>query len=175
MIGSTASTFATAVVEPFRDAWLGARARLATLMAAGTDAGAVSVEAYRGSVVLAGVVATSTTRDAILRAVRNVSGVVGVDDRLRVRDQQSRRAAGSDAETRFQVTTALRRDARFRATTIHLASVYDGVVTLAGSAPSAAVADAAFDLVMHLPGVRRVMSDVAIPHNADVGTDADAA
>jgi hypothetical protein len=58
----------------FADAWLGARARLATLTAAGTGAGAVSVEAYHGNVVLAGFVATSTTRDAILRAVRQCVG-----------------------------------------------------------------------------------------------------
>jgi osmotically-inducible protein OsmY len=174
--GSATPRFTAAVLGPFRDAWLAARARLTTLAAGGVDAGAVSVEAYHGTVVVAGDVATSSTRDAIVRALRTLSGVVGVDDRIRVHESARPRTMGGDAETRFLVLSALRHAPALRGSTIHLGSVYDGVVTLTGTAPTETVADAAFHLVTQLPGVRRVISDVAVmAHHADAGDTADAA
>lgn len=173
--GSESTSFATAVLAPFRDVWLAGRARVAILAEAGREASEICVEAFHGSVVLAGDVDTHDHRDRIERAVRRLAGVVGVDNRLRVRGEQRGRNRGGDAETKLLVVAALRRAPFLRACTVHLGSIYDGVVTLTGTVNREEVADATFDLVIALPGVRRVISDVAIVPHADAGQNADAA
>jgi len=173
--GSESTSFATAVLAPFRDVWLAGRARVAVLAAAGREAGAVSVEAFHGRVVLAGDVATHADRDRIERAVRELAGVVGVENHTRVRNEQRGRPGVRDAETKLLVAAALRRAPFLRACTVHLGCIYDGVVTLTGTVNRPEVADATFDLVIALPGVRRVISDIAIVHHVDAGQKADAA
>ncbi len=172
--GSESTSFATAVLAPFRDVWLAGRARVAVLAEARGAAGEVSVEAFHGSVVLAGEVATDDDRTRIERAVRRLDGVVGVENRLHVRGAQRGRSGG-DAETKLLVAAALRRAPFLRASTVHLGSIYDGVVTLTGTVKRQEVADATFDLVIALPGVRRVISDIAIVHHVDAGQSAAAA
>ncbi|MEO6025986.1 MAG: BON domain-containing protein [Candidatus Binatia bacterium] len=168
-------SFATAVLAPFRDVWLAGRARVAVLVEAGREASEVTVEAFHGSVVLIGNVTTHDNRDRIERAVRRLADVVGVDNRLRVLGEQRGRSRGGDAETKLLVAAALRRAPFLRACTIHLRSVYDGVVTLTGTVQRQEVAAATFDLVINLPGVRRVICDIATLHHVDAGRNAAAA
>jgi osmotically-inducible protein OsmY len=172
-LGSERSSYATALFTPFRDAWLAARARVALFAAAGSQVGEVAVEAVRGNVVLTGDVATAAIRAEAERIVRALD--VGVSNQIRVRGAHALRTGNADAEIRVAVMRRLRQSVALRASTVHVASIYDGVVTLAGTAPSAFAADAAFELTVHVPGVRRVISDVAITSHADVGEDADAA
>jgi hypothetical protein len=71
------------MLSPFRDAWLAGRARLA-ILASGVDAAAVMVEAYHGRVQLSGNVTTSAARGEAERAVRGLTGVVGVSNCIHV-------------------------------------------------------------------------------------------
>ena len=173
---SEAPSLVSVVLAPFCDAWIAGRARLALLATAGIRVGAVAVEAFRGNVVLSGDVASEATREEAERIVRSLTSVTGVSNHIRVRGAQAFRPRRADAEIRVAVTIRLRRTPALRASTIHVASVYDGVVRLAGMAPSATAADAAYEFAIVVPGVRRVVSDVAVTiHHVDIGADADAA
>lgn len=164
---------AQALLAPFRDAWNATRARLAVLIALGRDGGDVAVEAYRGNVVLHGDVADRDASAAAERAVHALG--VGVSNRLRVRGAHAPNVGISDAEIRTAVN-ALLRDARaLRGSIVTIENVYDGVVLLRGVARDArAVADA-FELVIHTPGVRRVINDVVPQRQPAAEDDADAA
>jgi hyperosmotically inducible protein len=173
--GCTTETLATAVWEPFRDAWLVARTRFALVAGLGLGACDVHVEAYRGTVVLAGDVATSDASAAAERMARDVPGVVGVSNRLHVREVPCTRTC-TDAEVRVAVTAELRRARALRGSIVVVESVYDGIVRLTGVARDPAASGTVFALAAAVPGVRRVINDVTIaPDAADGETDADAA
>jgi osmotically-inducible protein OsmY len=162
------------MLAPFRDAWLAGRARLA-ILASTVDAGSVSVEAYHGSIQLSGDVTTPQARHEVERVVRAVAGVGGVSNRIRVRGEHAARVAASDADVQAAVVRALAGARQLRGSRIYVEAVYDRVVTLAGSARSDAARGTAFEIAIHVPGVRRVVCDVAVSSTADVGRRADAA
>ena len=164
----------TSLLAPFRDAWLAGRARLAMLASgAAAAAGGVTVAAYHGCIELAGDVPTAADRREAERVVRALSGVASVSNRIRVREAPGRTPA-ADGDVRVAVTRALGAARALRGSRIGV-GVYDGVVTLSGSAPSDAARVAAFEIAVHVPGVRRVVSDVAVSSTVDVGRRADAA
>ncbi len=66
-----------------------------------------------------------------------------------------------DAEISTEVEERLAADDRLRGSAIHVDAVYDGVVTLGGSAASPAAHCRAFDDAMSVPGVRRVVTEVS--------------
>jgi osmotically-inducible protein OsmY len=171
--GSESASYVAAVFAPFRDAWLATRARLAMLVAAGSDVAEVSVESYHGNLVLTGAVATEEARERAEAAVRALPESFGVMNRIRVRGEQRLRPGGSDAEVRTAVTARLRHAPELRGHIIAVEAVYDGVVRVVGCVPDAATAAVVFDLVADVPGVRRVINDVAL--EPDVNDDADAA
>jgi osmotically-inducible protein OsmY len=164
----------TSMLAPFRDAWLAGRARLA-LLASASHAGDVNVEAYHGRVQLSGDVRTAVDRSKAERAVRALPGVVGVTNLIRVRGAESGFAPSTDAEVRAAVTAALSAARQLRGSRIHVGAVYDRVVTLVGTARSDNARATAFEIAVHVPGVRRVVSDVAVSSTADVGHRANAA
>jgi len=172
---STGETLATAISEPFRDAWLAARTRFALLMELGAGASEVQVDAYRGSLVLTGDVATSDASAAAEETARGVPGVVGVSNRLHVSEVPAARAS-TDAEVRAAVTAELRQARALRGSIVVVDSVYDGVVRLTGVARDATASATAFALAVAVSGVRRVINDVATASDAvDGDKDADAA
>jgi osmotically-inducible protein OsmY len=176
-LGTRELGFAAAVLDPFRDAWLVARARLALLVACGRDVAEVGVEANRGRIVLSGEVATMAMRDEAEKSVRELPDIVGVSNLIRVRGARLQSRGGTDDELGKAVTAHLARVCR--RTGIQVAGVYDGVVTLAGTARHAAERLAAFEAAIHTRGVRRVVSDVVVESSSPIaiglGTDADAA
>jgi osmotically-inducible protein OsmY len=172
--GSQQRSYASAIFAPFSDAWLAARGRFAVLARSGAAAAGVSIIAYHGRLVLEGDVGDPDVRAEAEAAVRNVPGVVGVDNRLRVPGEHTRRGIDCDDEIRAVVATRLRRAPVLRESTIRVASVYDRVVTLSGIASPRASA-AAFEVAIRIPGVRRVVNDIATPIHAGAGTAADAA
>lgn len=161
-VRSEPGSYATAVLDPFRDAWTAMRARFAMLAAGGSDLSNVSVEAIRGNVILAGDVATAAARDRAEAAVRDHAGAFGVSNRIRVRGAHCLRPGGSDAEIRTAVAARLRHAPELRGSIVTIDSVYDGVVRLIGAVDDAATAALAFDLAIEVPGVRRVINDVAL-------------
>ena len=162
-----------ALFAPFRDAWNAARARLAVLIALGRDGGDVAVEAYRGNVVLHGDVADRAASAAAERAIHALG--VGVSNRLRVRGAHAPNVGISDAEVRTAVHARLRDARKLRGSIVTIESVYDGVVRLSGVARDARAVAHAFDLVIHVPGVRRVINDVVPQRQPAADDDADAA
>lgn len=174
-IASTTELLATAVWEPFRDAWLAARTRFALLIELGVDASDVQVEAYRGSVILAGDVTSSEASAAAEETARGVPGVVGVSNRLHVPEMPTARAS-TDAEVRAAVTAELRHARALRGSIVVVDSVYDGIVRLTGVARDAVASGMVFALAAAVPGVRRVINDVTLSSDAaDGDSDADAA
>lgn len=170
---STQAMLATAVWEPFRDAWLAARTRFALLAELGARASEVQIEAYRGNLVLAGDVATSEARAAAEDTVRRVPGVVGVSNLLHVSDVATARGR-TDAEIRTAVTAALRHARALRGSIVVVNSVYNGVVRLTGVARDEAASATAFALAVAVPGARRVINDLALTSDT-ADADADAA
>ncbi len=175
LVDETSAGMTAAVLAPFRDAWLVARARLALLVACGRGVADVAVEAHRGRLVLAGEVATGALRDQAEQCLRDLPGIVGLSNLIRVRGARFRRG-GTDDELGAAVGAHLARV--LRRSHIHVAGVYDGVVTLAGTARNAAERLAAFEAAIHTLGVRRVVSDVVVeptlPTTVRMDNDADA-
>ena len=172
--GSQQWSYAAAIFAPFSDAWLAARGRFAVLARSGVSAAGVNVVAYHGSLVLEGDVGDPVVRVEAEDAVRSLPGVIGVANRLRAPGEHARRGFDCDEEIRAAVTGRLQRAQVLRESTIRVASVYDRVVSLSGSASSRA-STAAFELAIRTPGVRRVVNDITVPSNVGAGTNADAA
>jgi osmotically-inducible protein OsmY len=168
-------TLGEALFQPFSDAWLAARSRFALLATLGIEAGEIAVEAYRGNVILTGDVASRAASDGAEHAVRAVPGVVGVSNRLRIRGEECLRGGATDAEIRTGVTAQLRHALPLRGSIVTVESVYDGVVRLAGVARDARASAIAFELAHAVPGVRRVINDVAFETEPAADDDADAA
>jgi len=162
----------TAMLAPFRDAWLAGRVRLA-LLASGAATSGVSVETYHGRVQLAGDVPSAIDRHEAERVVHAIPGVVSVSNRIRVRGLVATGPA-TDADIQAGVSRALAAARALRGSRIGI-GVYDGVVTLSGSARTESARVAAFEIAVQVPGVRRVVSDVAVSSTVDVGRRADAA
>lgn len=172
--GSKPESYATAVFAPFRDAWMAARARLGMLATAGSAVAGVSVEAYRGSLILAGDVGSTDARVRAEIAARAASGASGVSNQIRVRGTHCLRPGASDAEVRTAVAARLRHAPELRGSVVTVDSVYDGVVRVVGAAEDARTAALVFDLTVEVPGVRRVINDVTMLPIA-AANDADAA
>jgi osmotically-inducible protein OsmY len=168
-------SFGEALLQPFSDAWLAARARFALLSTLGMDAAEIAVEAYRGNVILAGDVGNRASSDAAERAVRGLPSVVGVSNRLRIRGEEPVRGGATDAEIRTGVTAQLRHALPLRGSIVTVESVYDGVVRLAGVVRDARASAMAFELAHAVPGVRRVINDVVLATEPAADDDADAA
>jgi len=164
-----------ALFGPFWDAWLAGRSRFALLATLGAAAGEVTVETYRGNVILAGDVTSREASDDAERAVRDLPDVVGIANRIRVRGAQNPRSGVTDAEIRNGVTAQLRHALPLRGSIITVESVYDAVVRLAGVARDTRASETAFELAHAVPGVRRVINDVALQTEPAAEDDADAA
>jgi osmotically-inducible protein OsmY len=177
MTGSTSPSFLAAVLHPFRDAWLGARAKLMILAARGAAAGEVTVDAFHGNIALGGDVADRRSRAEIERVVRAIPGVVGVTNHIRVRGEHALRRGGCDGDVRAAIARRFEAATELAGSRVVVTGVYDGIVTLGGHARNAKARHAAFEIAFHTPGVRRVVSDVALHAPATVAdaTKADAA
>jgi hyperosmotically inducible protein len=173
--GSESLRYGEALFAPFRDAWIAARARFAILAVVGREAADVTVEAYRGNVVLAGEVPTQDGARRAVAAVDRLAGATGVSNRIRVRGAHAPRVGCCDAEIRTAVTGRLRSAPELRDGIIGVDSVYDGVVRLTGASPHAGAIDRAFELALGVPGVRRVINDVVLQPDPAADGDADAA
>lgn len=172
-VGLMASIF-----DPFRDAWLAGRARLVILAACGSAAADVMVEVHHGRLVLGGEVGSATVRDQVEESIRFLPSLVGISNRLRVRGAHVRRPGNTDGEVRTALSARLQKSrGAGHPHRIYVDGVYDGVVTLAGTATTEAERLDAFEIAIRTPGVRRVVSDVVLESTLEsgAGRDADAA
>ena len=142
----------------FRDAWLGARVRLAVLSQRGLVRSPIVINVERGRVALHGSVATARARADAERAARDVSGVVAVHNHLVVTGVRRRPA---DAELHRRIAARLAADPML-AGRVRVESVYDGMVLLVGQVADGSAHARVFDLAAEVPGVRRVATDIVI-------------
>lgn len=145
------------------------------LAACGSAAADVTVEAHHGRIVLGGEVASPRVRDHAAHSIHTLPGLVGVSNHVRVRGAHARRPDDTDSEVGALLTTRLHRSRAGRTNRIYIDEIYDGVVTLGGTVATEADRLAAFEIAIHTPGVRRVVSDVVLSAESGAGLDVDAA
>ena len=118
-------------------------------------AGAVRVRVENGWVTLTGNVGWQYQKRATADSIRNLMGVVGVNDQVGIQPTQ--------AETLVQaaIESALERTARADAATIVVA-VHDADVTLSGTARTWSGREAATASAWRTPGVRHVVDMITL-------------
>lgn len=110
---------------------------------------AVQVKVTKGWVTLTGTVEWNYHREAAERAIRGLSGVVGVSNALVIAPK------ASPGDVRERIEKAFRRDAELDAASIRV-KVADGTVTLEGNVDSLSDRQIAERAAWAAPGVRRV-------------------
>jgi osmotically-inducible protein OsmY len=153
------------------DAWITAKVKLALLTAPEIGAMGIDVDTDGGKVTLHGTVASESESGAAEQIARDVAGVTDVRNLLAVVPEPARPALrGADAAVRERVEGALRAAAALRQSSVHVKSVNDGVVVLAGRAESLGAHLAAVEVARSVDGVRGVASEIESP---DAVSDAD--
>jgi osmotically-inducible protein OsmY len=156
------SSAALYALDPFRDAWLATRVRFA-LLPEWASRQAIVIDVHHGRVILKGAVALADQAVQAEKTVRAMAGVVSCHTFLRV---SAIEPAGCgtvcDGEIHQRVTNALRGDYALRSSSIYVDMVYDGWVSLAGSASDGEADARAFNHAIATSGVRRVSSNVAV-------------
>jgi osmotically-inducible protein OsmY len=110
---------------------------------------AIQVKVTKGWVTLTGTVEWNYHREAAERAIRGLSGVVGVSNAIVIA------AKATPVDVRDRIEKALRRDAELQAAAIRV-QVSDGTVTLEGDVHSLSERQIAERAAWAAPGVRRV-------------------
>jgi osmotically-inducible protein OsmY len=129
------------------------------------DAQEVAVGVHDGVVTLRGTVGSFAQKRAAQGAARRVVGVVDVDNELQVRilDMHGRK----DAELRGEVLQVLAWNALVPESVD--ATVYDGVVTLSGTAHEHYQREEAEAAVRNLHGVKDVLNEIELDRGPTVG------
>ncbi len=146
----------------FRDGLLYAaiKARLA-----GTDIDSttrISVIVQNGVVTLRGTVADAATKEREAKTVRSMRGVKAVNDELRIGHVGPGAAqALTDAAVIAGVESALTAQAGINVTSVKV-SADAGRVTLAGTAPTAAIKSTLLSAARRAPGVRNVVDRITV-------------
>jgi hyperosmotically inducible periplasmic protein len=132
---------------------------------AGVDvdsADAVGVSVANGAVTLTGKAHSDNERQAYVAAARAVDGVKGVDDRLAV-DPHERglREQSADVALAGKVSAAIAGQAGINVFHVKV-QARDGVVSIAGTVPSDAIARTVVDTARGVHGVKRVVSRIIV-------------
>lgn len=115
----------------------------------------VTVTVSNGFITLKGEVPWNFQREAAVRAVRDLVGVVGVNNLVRLQPQVK------EADVQAKIEAALKRSAEIDARRINVHAV-DGKVTLSGNVRSAAERREAGLAAWAAPGVRDVENQVVV-------------
>ena len=127
------------------------------------NSAAVSVAVSNGTATLSGTVGTYPEVQLLVRATREVRGIVDVVQRIQV---HGRWAASTDGQISRRADEMLRLD-RSGSNSV-TASVRDGVITLAGEVNSAAHRESAHRAVSYVVGVTGVIDRMTErPHQAE--------
>jgi hyperosmotically inducible protein len=122
----------------------------------------VGIAVHQGHVTLTGTVRSAKERDELVRTAKSIKGVSAVDDELRI-DPEMRGAAdkAGDLALTAKVTTALAAQTGVNAIDVK-ASARNGVVTLRGSVPTAAIKSTMLSAARKTRGVRNVIDDITV-------------
>ena len=127
-----------------------------------TKARDIDVEVFKGRVQLNGFVDSSAESTEAARVARNVNGVAGVDNNLKLKGPG--RDAGDvadDGAISAAIKAALASDERTKAHQIDI-NTRNGVVLLAGFVDTAAARGAAFNIATGVKGVVKVDNQIAV-------------
>ena len=116
---------------------------------------AVTAKVAHGSITLEGQVTWNYERDAAVRAVRHLKGVVNVYNQITLQPQTSA------AQVKEKIQAALQRQATADAKSIHI-ETSGGKVTLTGHASSWQVMEDAASAAWAAPGVTQVVDQVTM-------------
>jgi hyperosmotically inducible protein len=153
------------------DAWITTKTKLALLTTEGVSGTAIHVDTILGRVTLYGQVGSAAEKAKAETIAQQIDGVTGVRNLLQVAAPPRDRAVQvSDDALKPRVEQALRADPALQASQIAVPSVNQGVVHLAGTAPTLSAHRRAVEVVARVPGVRRVASEV---HSPDILADAE--
>jgi hyperosmotically inducible protein len=153
------------------DAWITTKTKLALLTTEGVSGTAIHVDTVLGRVTLYGTVGSAAEKAKAETVAQQIDGVTGVRNLLRVAAPPREQAVQvSDGTLKSRVEQALRADPSLRDSQIAVPSVNQGVVRLAGTAKTLSAHRRAVEVVAHVPGVRRVTSEV---HSPDTLADAE--
>jgi hyperosmotically inducible protein len=158
----TAESLASSAPTPLRDAAL--VATIATKLAAidFDSATSVHVGVHGGLVTLTGQVRSPAVRAKFETAAHAVGGVRSVDDRTVINPKvRSVRESVSDAALLTKIDAVLLAQTGINALKVKT-SVRDGVVTLTGAVPTAALRATMLDSVRTLGGVRTLIDRVTV-------------
>jgi hyperosmotically inducible protein len=122
----------------------------------------VHVTIDNGTITLSGKIASAKERSTIEAAARGVNGVSTVVDKVVVDPAApTGEQITADLELSGRIRSALVAQTGVNAARIHV-DVHRGVVTLSGTLPSAAHRAVADETVRNIPGVVKLIDDIAI-------------
>lgn len=147
--------------EGIDDAVIGTKVKTALIGNPVTEAHNIDVQVFKGRVQLNGFVESTAEIAQAAKLARDVGGVVGVDNNLKVRAEKTAGAAVDDTALMGKVKAALIGDSRTKSHQIELA-INQGVVQMAGFVDSAASRTAAVEIVRGVEGVVRIDNQMAI-------------
>lgn len=113
----------------------------------------LNVKSLGAAITLTGTVSRASDRDAIEQSARSVAGVQSVSNQIAVQQ------AATDADITASVWEALRRESSLRVEDLDV-STLDGVVTLKGARSDHRERDQILSIVIAVPGVRDVRSEL---------------
>lgn len=147
------------------DTWITMKAKMALLTANDVDAMDINVDTVRGRVSLHGKVKSDGEKKRAEKAVRDIDGVMSVQNLLQVveLERERERVEESDEDIEEAVERAFESDPVLRKSKITVKSVNDGVVLLSGKAQSMSEYLQALKVARRVDGVRHVASQVKSP------------
>jgi len=149
--------------EVVDDTSIATRTKTALLADSATDGLKIDVEVDRDKVQLNGFVDSQAQVDRAGEIARSISGVVSVENNLKVSDGGTRRVGEyiDDKALSVSVKSALANDALAPASEIDV-EVNRGVVSLGGYVDSSAQRDAAIAAAKGVKGVERVIDNLTV-------------
>lgn len=148
----------------FSDSWIESRINAHYLMSEDVRVGNVTVDVYKGRVLLMGTAMSQNEINEAIRLAKSVDGVKKVSSELKVQYAGVIDVA-KDATITTQVKSLILANDRVRGLDIHVTTVKE-VVYLTGAAASVAERDEAIRVARSVSGVQEVVSYVEVDPTA---------
>lgn len=146
------------------DAWITTKTKMALLTTENLPWTGINVDTVDGRVTLHGTVATEQAKTRAADVARAVEGVTDVQNLLQVVPSSVQDIVQkADGDIKTAVEQQLEQEPTLADADIYVQSVNDGVVLLAGEAPSMSAHLTALRETRQVPGVRRVETEVKAP------------
>lgn len=159
MVGLSAWGIGAGSAQAADDTWITSKARIALMTTDGAGRNAVKVDTDHGYVTLHGTVDSQAVKDKAEATVRAVGGVTGVKNLLQVvKESRQEAVKAADKDVKEAVEKTLKADKNLDG--IHVRSVDNGLVYLAGHTSSLALKLRAIEAAYDVTGVWRVASEI---------------